>query len=402
VVEVVVTGVGLISALGNLESTWKSLIAGKSGIIPRQLFSELPTFPIALIGNTPNNLTNITELVVAAALKDAGLLPPLINCGVVIGSSRSCQASWEELARQFYVSGQQQLGDQNGANFTSVISLSSIAQENTIKLEHWLDTLPNRAAIATARQISSTAPVLAPMAACATGIWAIAQAYNLIQTGQCQRVIAGAVEAAITPLTLAGFDKMGALAKTGAYPFDYKRSGLVLGEGGAVFVLETAELAQRRGAKIYGEVLGFGLTADAYHVCATEPIARSAIAAVKQCLKRSKLLPEDIDYIHAHGTATQLNDQHEAQLIKSLFPQGVPVSSTKGATGHTLGASGALGVAFCLMAMQSNLLHPCVGLTVPEFDLDFVTMAQSREVDKVLCFSFGFGGQNAVLALGKR
>ena len=410
-VEVVVTGVGLISDLGNLESTWKSLIAGKSGIIPRQLFPELPTFPIALIGNTPTNLTNITEVVVASALKDAGLLPPLIDCGVVIGSSRSCQASWEELARQFYSSGQQQLGYQDTASSNSVLSLCSIAQENTIRLEHWLDTLPNRAAIATARQISSTAPVLAPMAACATGIWAIAQAYNLIQTGQCQRVIAGAVEAAITPLTLAGFDKMGALAKTGAYPFDKYREGLVLGEGGAVFVLETAELAQRRKAKIYGQVLGFGLTADAYHVCATEPIATSAIAparrkaavaAVKQCLERSKLSPMDIDYIHAHGTATQLNDQHEAQLIKYLFPQGVPVSSTKGATGHTLGASGALGVAFCLMAMKSNLLPPCVGLTAPEFDLDFVTVAQSREVEKVLCFSFGFGGQNAVVALSKR
>ncbi|HEY9812104.1 MAG TPA: beta-ketoacyl synthase N-terminal-like domain-containing protein, partial [Candidatus Sericytochromatia bacterium] len=266
-VEVVVTGVGLISALGNLESTWKSLIAGKSGIIPRQLFPELPTFPIALIGNTPTNLTNITEVVVASALKDAGLLPPLIDCGVVIGSSRSCQASWEELATQFYISNQQQLGYQDTASSNSVLSLCSIAQENTIRLEHWLDTLPNRAAIATARQISSTAPVLAPMAACATGIWAIAQAYNLIQTGQCQRVIAGAVEAAITPLTLAGFDKMGALAKTGAYPFDKYREGLVLGEGGAVFVLETAELAQRREAKIYGKVLGFGLTADAYHVC---------------------------------------------------------------------------------------------------------------------------------------
>lgn len=400
-VEVVVTGIGLISALGNLENTWQSLIAGESGIILRQLFTELPTFPIALIGKIPNNLTNITELVVTSALKDAGLLPPLINCGVVIGSSRSCQASWEELARKFYISSQEQLEDQDTASSNCVISLSSIAQENTTKLEHWLDTLPNFAAIATARQISSTAPILAPMAACATGIWAIAQAYNLIQTGQCQRVIAGAVEAAITPLTLAGFDKMGALAKTGAYPFDKHREGLVLGEGGAVFVLETAELAQRRKAKIYGQILGFGLTADAYHVCATDSRGRSAIAAVNQCLERSKLSPRDINYIHAHGTATVLNDRHEAQLIKNLFPQGVPVSSTKGATGHTLGASGALGVAFCLMAMKSNLLPPCVGLTAPEFDLDFVTVAQLREVQKTLCMSFGFGGQNAVVALSK-
>jgi 3-oxoacyl-[acyl-carrier-protein] synthase II len=239
------------------------------------------------------------------------------------------------------------------------------------------------------------------MAACATGIWAIAQAAYLVETGQCQQALAGAVETPITPLTLAGFKQMGALARTGAYPFDRHREGLVLGEGAAVLVLESAELARQRAAKIYGQVFGFGLTCDAYHAIAPEPGARSAIAAVKQCLDRSNLVPADIDYIHAHGTATQLNDRHEAQLIQYLFPQGVPVSSTKGATGHTLGASGAMGAAFCLMALQHQLLPPCVGLQAPEFDLDLVTAPRSGEIQQVLCFSFGFGGQNAVLALGK-
>lgn len=378
-VEVVVTGIGLISALGRLETSWQRLLNGESGIQPRQPFPDLPFYPLALIGQAVTSLDKLTQQVVADALQDAGLTRPIPDCGVVIGSSRSCQASWERLARQRY------------------LTQGSVSAD----LEHWLDTLPNRAAIATARQVGSHGPVLAPMAACATGIWAIAQGFELIQTGQCQRVIAGAVEAPITPLTLAGFDKMTALAHSGSHPFDRHREGLVLGEGAAVLVLESAELARQRTAFVYGQVLGFGLTCDAYHLSAPAPECYSALAAVKQCLKHSNLSPTDINYIHAHGTSTQLNDQNEAQLIQHLFPQGVPVSSSKGATGHTLGASGALGAAFCLMALQHQLLPPCVGLSEPEFDLDLVTAPRRGEVCQVLCFSFGFGGQNAVMALGK-
>ncbi len=380
--EVVVTGIGLVSALGEcLEVSWHQLISGKSGIQLYQPFAELKQRPLALIGKQPAELKTLVQLVVASALKDAALVPPIPDCGVVIGSSRAHQASWEQLARKMYL---------------TVPTQSHSAIEPN--LEHWLDTLPHMNAISVARQVGAEV-VLAPMAACATGIWAIAQGYHLLKTGQCQRVIAGAVEAAITPLTLAGFNQMGALAKTGAYPFDRYREGLVLGEGAAVFVLESAELAKRRSAPIYGQVLEFGLTADGYHPNAPEPGGRSAIAAIKQCLARSNLRTTDIDYIHAHGTATQLNDKHEAQLIQQLFPQGVPVSSTKGATGHTLGASGAMGAAFCLMALKDQILPPCVGLKQPEFELDVVTEPRQGEIDNVLCFSFGFGGQNAVMAL---
>jgi 3-oxoacyl-[acyl-carrier-protein] synthase II len=238
------------------------------------------------------------------------------------------------------------------------------------------------------------------MAACATGIWAISQGFELIQTGCCQRVIAGAVEAPVTRLTLAGFDKMGVLATTGAYPFDRHREGLVLGEGAAVLILESADLALSRGIPVYGKLLGFGLTSDAYHATSPSPDRQSAIASVKQCLERSHISPAEIDYIHAHGTGTQLNDQNEAELMQKLFPQGVPVSSTKGATGHTLGASGALGAAFCLMALKHQLLPPCVGLQESDFDLDLLITPRRGEVRRVISFSFGFGGQNAVMALG--
>ena len=371
------TGIGLVSALGkSLEGSWRDLVLGKTGIKLHQLFPELGIIPLGLIAEKPSLLNTLTEIVVNSALQDAQLITPLPDCAVVIGSSRSYQASWEIMARQMY------------------------QEEAELNLDNWLNTLPQMNAIAVARQIGATAAVLAPMAACATGIWAIAQATMLIKTGQYQRVITGAIEAPITPLTIAGFRQMGALAKTGAYPFDLQREGLVLGEGGAVLILESAELAIQRQAKIYGEILGFGLTADAYHGNSPEPSGKSAIMAIKQCLERSHISPTDIDYIHTHGTATQLNDRIESKIIQHLFSPKLAISSTKGSTGHTLGASGALGVAFSLMALQNQILPPCVGLQQPEFNLNFITSAQESKIQQVLSFSFGFGGQNAVIALG--
>ena len=371
------TGIGLVSALGkSLEGSWRDLVLGKTGIKLHQLFPELGIIPLGLIAEKPSLLNTLTEIVVNSALQDAQLITPLPDCAVVIGSSRSYQASWEIIARQMY------------------------QEEAELNLDNWLNTLPQMNAIAVARQIGATAAVLAPMAACATGIWAIAQATMLIKTGQYQRVITGAIEAPITPLTIAGFRQMGALAKTGAYPFDLQREGLVLGEGGAVLILESAELATQRQAKIYGEILGFGLTADAYHGNSPEPSGKSAIMAIKQCLERSHISPTDIDYIHTHGTATQLNDRIESKIIQHLFSPKLAISSTKGSTGHTLGASGALGVAFSLMALQNQILPPCVGLQQSEYNLNFIISAQESKIQQVLCLSFGFGGQNAVIALG--
>lgn len=388
-VAVVVTGIGLVSALGkNLEDSWQQLIAGQSGIKWHQPFPELEPRPLGMIATQPAHMRVLTQSVVTSALKDAGLFLPLPDCGVVIGSSRSSQELWEQMARQMR-SGR---GESKFQFFTPSASSS---------LEDWLETLPHMNALAAARQIGASGTVLAPMAACGTGIWAIAQAALLIQTGQCQRVIAGAVEAPITPLTITGFQQMGALAKTGAYPFDLQREGLVLGEGGAVFVLESAQLAHQRQARVYGQILGFGLTADAYRATAPEPEARSAIAAIKQCLDRSHLSPNDIDYIHAHGTGTLLNDRIESLLIQRLFPKSVAVSSTKGATGHTLGASAALGIAFSLMAIKQQILPPCAGLSHPEFDLNLVREARQSKIQQALCFGFGFGGQNAVIALAQ-
>jgi len=378
--EIVVTGIGLLTAFGTRESTWKHLLAGQTAIQLKQPYSELPAKPLALVYNTPIALESLTQTVTQAALEDAGLSPPLIDCGVVVGSSRGNQAKWEQFAQQ---------------QWAATRSTRQLLNEH---LQTWLHTLPNTAAVQTAQIIQTQAPVLSPMAACATGIWSIAQGVELIRTGQCDRVLAGAVEAPITPLTLAGFERMGALAPTGAFPFDRDREGMVLGEGGAVLVLETAALAQQRQAKMYGRILGAGLSADGFHVSAPEIGSQAAIAAVKQCLSRSQLTATDIDFIHTHGTATQLNDRNEAHLIQHLLPNAA-VLATKGATGHTIGASGAIGVAFSLLALQQQLLPSCVGLRQPAFELDFVRTTRPTPVNVALCLSFGFGGQNGAIAL---
>ncbi|MEG4519556.1 MULTISPECIES: beta-ketoacyl synthase N-terminal-like domain-containing protein [unclassified Microcoleus] len=418
--DVVVTGIGLVSTLGTLETSWKRLLSGESGIDRHQPFLELEARPLALIGTKPAGLITLTSQVLADALKDASLTLPLPDCGIVIGSSRGFQANLELLASE---------GSSATSNVRDVTAGRKTEVERSLREfgrgksqearefpitdsqfpipdaqfpmpnSQFVNFLPHMGAMAAARAIGSTGPVLAPMAACATGIWSIARAVDLIRTGECQRAIAGAVEAPITPLTLAGFSRMGALANKGCYPFDENREGFVLGEGGALFVLESAELARRRGAKIYGQISGFGLTNDACYANAPELGGESAIAAVNQCLKRSNLAAIDIDFIHAHGTATELNDRHEALLIEKLFHRGVAVSSTKGATGHTLGASGALGVAFCLMSIKYQMLLPCVGMKKPGFKLDFVRCARSAIVRNAVCLSFGFGGQNAAIVL---
>jgi 3-oxoacyl-[acyl-carrier-protein] synthase II len=372
--QIVITGIGFRSACGNLANTWQSILDDRSAIRLIQPFVDLPPLPLALINSQPQHVLNLTQMVVAEAIEDANLRLPLANCGIAIGSSRSCQSDWEHLT----------------ANLSSQPDLTN-----------WLNTLPHSPAIETARYIGSRSALLAPMAACATGIWSLAQAVGLIRSGACQQAIAGAIETPITPLTIAGFTQMGALATTGCYPFDLHREGLVLGEAGAVFILETAELAQARGAKIYGEVLGFGLTNDAHQMCAMDVDGTAGFNAIHQCLQHSQLTPVDIDYIHAHGTSTPLNDRYESQLIQQIFPNGIAISSTKGATGHTLGASGAVGVALCLQAISTQTLPPCVGLTDPAFDLNLVRKARSTRVNNLLCLGFGFGGQNAAIAISR-
>ncbi|MEO1094576.1 MAG: beta-ketoacyl-ACP synthase [Cyanobacteria bacterium J06638_28] len=369
---VVVTGLGMVSALGQETSQiWQRLIVGANAIALRQPFPELAPAPMAMIGKKPAQVDALLLKATAIAIQDAGLSFPMPQCGVVMGSSRGHQAQWEE----FMVAGQP---------------------------SDWLSSLPHMGAIAVAHHIGSTGPVLAPMAACATGLWAIAQGYHLIRSGQCERVIVGAGEAGITPLTITGFAQMRAMAHTGCYPFDCDREGLALGEGAAVMVLETAKAANERGAQVYGQILGTGLTADANHVTAPDTAhQQGGLVAIKTCLQQSHLQPAQVSFIHAHGTGTPLNDAYEASLIQALFPASVLVTGTKGALGHTLGASGAIGAVICLLALHHQCVPPCVGLRRSAFDLSLVRQAMSAKLSTALCFSFGFGGQNAVIAFSR-
>ncbi len=373
--RLVISGVAMASALGTTtEQNWQGLIQGCTGVRIQQPFPELLPRPLGLIAEQPAHVLRLQANLLRELLDDAALTDPLPDCGVVIGSSRGQQSHWESWLRQRVIT--------------------------DLELQAWWQTLPQSLALAVARTLKTQAPVLSPTAACATGIWCLAQGKLLIESGQCQQVIVGAVEAPITPLTLAGFSRMGALADTGAYPFDRDRQGFALGEGGALMLLETLESARSRTVKIYGEVLGVGLTADARHLTAPDEKASGMRQAVETCLLQAHRSTSELDHIHAHGTATHLNDQAEAQWISQLCPE-VLISATKGATGHTLGAAGALAVGFSLLSLQHQVLLPTVGLQHPDFDLNFVTQAMAHPLQTALCCSYGFGGQNAVVALGK-
>jgi 3-oxoacyl-[acyl-carrier-protein] synthase II len=424
--RVVVTGIGLVSALGqDLASSWHSLLNCQSGIklfahdssnIPLAIAPPLldsTTIPLSYISpqHLPAKSSALSFLQTATneALNDAGLLPPLGDCGVVVGSSRGQQQQIERALYQFRNQSQSPSKSRSQHQAKPLVRSNSLdSPDLDIYFDVHLDTyklLPNYFAIAIAQQIQTQAIVTAPTAACATANWVIAHAYELIKTGQCQTVIAGSTEAPITPLGIAGFKQLGAMAKNGLYPFSQEREGLVLGEGAAVLVIESLESARKRDrAKIYGEILGFGMSNDAIHFTSPDRDHTQAEQAIRTCLTHAGIAANQVSHINAHGTATVLNDTAEASLIARLFPHRPYVSATKGATGHALGATGMIEAAFCLLALDQQKLPPCVGLRSPAFDLNLVTEAQfrpDRAIEVALNFSFGFGGQNAIVAFSR-
>ena len=374
VTPVAVTGIGLRTCLGDRQTTWERLLNGETGIQWHHPFPSLPALPLGLIGSVPTDFEALIPPLVAETLASAQISPSQENAetpwGVVVGSSRGCQRHWENW-----------------------VSASNPHQS-------WWQTFPYQAANLVAHHLPSVDLVQAPMAACATGLWTISTGVSLIHQGRCQRVLAGAVEVPVTPLTLAGFERMGVVAPQGCFPFDQNRKGLVLAEGGAFFVLESLSSAQRRGATIYGVITGCGFTCDAFHRSTPNPDLSSAYRTVKTALAQANCLPDAVDCLHLHGTGTQLNDEREAKLVQSLFPHQPVILSTKGATGHTLGASGTIALALSLLTLQTGHIPPCVGLSNPAFSLNFAgNQWQPNSLQTGLIFSFGFGGQNAVLSV---
>jgi len=253
-------------------------------------------------------------------------------------------------------------------------------------------------------------PNSAVVTACATGSHAIGDATEIIRRGDADAMIAGGAEAAVRPLAMAGFCSMRALSTRNddyahaSRPFDKERDGFVIGEGAGVVVLEEYESARSRGAVIYGEVAGYGMSGDAHHITLTPPGGEGAQRCMAHALRNAGMQPEQIDYINAHGTSTPPNDRFETQAIKSVFGDDlahrVPISSTKSMTGHLLGAAGAVEAIVCLMAIRHGVLPPTINylLPDPECDLDYVpNEARRAEVRSALSNSFGFGGHNASL-----
>jgi 3-oxoacyl-[acyl-carrier-protein] synthase II len=407
--RVVVTGLGTLNPLGqDVATTWDALLAGRSGIgrithfdptdYKTQIAGEVTGFdPVAHFGaKDARRMARPTQLGLAAAaqaLAQAGLdetSPGRDRMGVLVGVG---MGNLDPI-----LDGQATL-ESRGPDRVSPFFVPMMLTDTP-------------AAVISIRY-GLRGPALSLATACATATDAIGQAAALIRHGGVDVMVAGGTEAAILPLTIAGFGNMGTLStrnddpSAASRPFDRDRDGFVMGEGAGIVVLEALEHAQARGATVYGELLGYGATADAYHISSPAEDGEGAVRAMRAALADAGLPPEAIGYINAHGTSTPLNDRSETAAIKTAFgPHAatLPVSSTKSAHGHLLGAAGGLEAIITLRALATGVLPPTINYTTPDpdCDLDVVPNApRAAEIQAAMSNSFGFGGHNAVLIFGR-
>ncbi len=402
--RVAVTGLGLITPLGTgVEKNWRALCRGESGIdriakfdpaeFPCQIAGEVRDFdPSAHI--EPKEMKKMDPFIQYAlaagimALEDAGLRVTPENAhrvGVYIGSGIGGIGSIERQALL--------LAEKGPRRITPFFIPMSIA---------------NLASGQVSIRFGAKGPNSAVSTACATGTHAIGDAYRIIQRGEADAMIAGGTEAAVTPLGVAGFAAMKALSTRNAEPrrasrpFDRERDGFVLGEGAGIVVLEEWESARRRNARIYGEVVGYGMSGDGYHMTAPPDDGEGAVRCMQLALKDAGLPPEAVGYINAHGTST-FADAIETRAIKTVFGDRayrIPVSSTKSMTGHLLGAAGGIETIFSVLALYHGILPPTINQEFPDTacDLDYIpNKARPLRVEVALSNSFGFGGTNATL-----
>ena len=406
--RVVVTGLGAMSPLGrSVADLWGGVAAGRSGIGPITLCST-DGYPTKIAGEVPDfdprqymdfkearRVSRAAQLAVAAAreaLRDAGLDPATLpeDAGVLLGTGNSSFPDLEAATRTMLERGGMRMSPFAMAAVLPSISGGQIAIQFGI------------------RGYNSTVST-----ACASGTQAIGEAAEVLRRGHASLVLTGGVEAPICESGLAGFCVMRALSthneapERASRPFDARRDGFVAGEGAGVLVLETLAGARARGARILGEVLGLGSSSDAYHVTAPPPDASGAARAMTWALRNAGVAADEIDYINAHGTATPANDAAETRAIKRAFGERayqIPVSSTKSMIGHCLGAAGALEAIVTVCALREGLIPPTINYEEPdpECDLDYVpNEARRAPLRYALSNSFGFGGQNVSLVLGK-
>ncbi|MFP4456036.1 MAG: beta-ketoacyl-ACP synthase II [Clostridia bacterium] len=401
--RVVVTGIGVISPLGNSkEELWSNIVGGKCGIdeitkfdtkdFSVKLAAEVKDFDTTkyLDRKKARRMDLFCQYAIASSIdawKDAGLDEQVShnNPSVIIGSGIGGLSTIEEQAKRLHEKGPARVSP-----FFIPMSISNMASGYV------------------AIELGLTGHSISLQTACASGSSAIGEAYKLIKNKESDLVVAGGVEAAITPLAVAGFSSMKALSESedknrASIPFDLERSGFVIGEGSATLILESYSSAKGRGAKIYGEVVGYGSTSDAHHITAPEPNGTYAAKAISKALEDANIKPEDVGYINAHGTSTPLNDKIETLAIKNAFgkiSKEIPISSTKSMTGHLLGAAGSLEAAICLYALKEGILPPTINYLKPdpECDLDYIpNEAREANVKYALSNSFGFGGHNVTL-----
>ncbi|HXG47830.1 MAG TPA: beta-ketoacyl-ACP synthase II [Methylomirabilota bacterium] len=404
--RVVVTGLGVVSPLGNdINTLWKNLLAGQCGIDRITLFdaapfdtriaAEVKDFNPAAAFPSPKEVRRsdrYTQFGIAAghqALLDCGIDLDKANrdeIGVFIGSGIGGLGTTEE---------QHKILLQKGPGRLSPFMIPMLILNMASGVFSMFNKLRG--------------PNVATCSACATASHAIGEAWRTIKMGDAAMMFAGGTEATVTPLGIGGFCAMKAMStrndepKRASRPFDIERDGFVMGEGAGVIVLEELEHARARGARIYCELMGYGNTADANHMTAPSPGGEGAARCMKMALRNAGMNPDEIDYINAHGTSTPQGDVAETLAIKTVFghrAKKLAVSSTKGATGHMLGAAGAVEMAICVKALETGVVPPTLNLDHPDpqCDLDYVPhQAREMKVDAIVNNSFGFGGHNASL-----
>ncbi len=403
--RVVVTGIGLVTALGNdVPSTWSALMNGVSGAGPITKFDatafsvrfacEVRDFdPLTFLDKKEaRRMGAFTHFALAAsdeAMKSSGLVIDGSNAEMVgtyissgIGDFWAIEREHEKLLNQ---------GPDRVSPFFIVSAIVNLAAGN-VSIRH-----------------GAKGPNSATATACSAGAHAIGDSFRLIERGDADAMICGGAESAITPMSVAGFASMRALStrnddpKHASRPFDLDRDGFVIGEGAGILILEELEFAKARGANILAEIVGYGMSGDAFHVTMPDESGSGAIRVMQRAIKDAGIEPEQVGYINAHGTSTPYNDKFETLAIKKVLGDHAyktPVSSTKSMTGHALGAAGGLEAVFSVKAIQDKMLPPTINYETadPDCDLDYVpNQAREAEVEYVLSNNFGFGGTNACL-----
>ena len=407
--RVVVTGVGIISPLGNTAGeNWDSLLNGRSGIGPITQFDS-SHLPVHIAGEVKDfdpgdhmnfkearRISRASQLAIAAtrmALRDAGLEIPLPD-GERIATIMGTGAGGLEVADRELT-----ILRSKGFNRLSPFAMVGF--------------LPNMPAYHVSLLAGSKGPISTVVAACASGTQAVGEALDIIRNGRADMAIAGGVEGLVHESSIAGFARMRALSmrnndpQGASRPFDLNRDGTVMSEGAGVLILERLDHALNRGATIYAELTGYASSSDAFHISQPDPLASGAIRAMRWSLEDASVSPHQIDYINAHGTSTPLNDATETYAIKKLFGEQayeIPVSASKSVLGHAMGASGAIEAIFCAYALNNGIIPPTWNYETPDpdCDLDYVPNApRAGELQHVLTNSFGMGGQNACLVMSR-